>query len=343
MKKLFLCLLVLSLCLGLFGCGKRKDDSIPEGYQRVAEIEENGFALYVPLGWISYEMGPFVCAYAGALDRSSVTAGYTASALSPKAYFEAGEAEFAQRYEAYTLLSVNEKAHNGKEAYTVEFVFTHEGVNYGATQRIIDGGDGVLCVISCQAVYDIKEGKEASDYTTHQTEFASIQDYFELGTPTALPEPTFEGEAPRGMKRACDGKVFPAVLCVPADWRVRISDGLVLAQAQDGTNVSFSQGNPNVDRVDDYLAQMTDSLKALYGSDNVSVSFRATEKDAEKVGGATAYRQELVIQNGTQAYHITQYVVVKRKVYLLTFTTKAAQYDSYKDTFSQITQAVIFE
>ena len=343
MKKLLICLLVFATSLGLFACSNGNDDGIPEGYQRVSTLEENGFALYVPLGWISYEMGQLVSAYANSLDRSSVTVGFAASALSPKAYFEASQTDFTSRYENYTLVLASEKSHGDKEAYTADYTFSHENVTYGTTQRIIDAGDGILCVITCQAVYDVKEGETSSAYATHQATFASIQDYFELGTPKAFVEPTFEGNAPEGMKRACDGKVFPAILCVPNEWKVQISDGLVLAKAEDGTNVSFAQGKPSVQAVDEYFVQMLDSLKALYGAENVTTIFQATQEDREEVGGSVAYRHEFTVRDGEQTYHITQYVVVKKQIYLLTFTANETLQSSYSETFAKIAQAVIFE
>lgn len=343
MKKILICLLMLSICLGLLSCGNTEDDGVPDGYQRVSTIEENGFALYVPLGWISYEMGSLVCAYAGARDRSSVSVGFVQSALSPKAYFEASEAEFTARYKNYSLVLTSEKSHGGKQAYTADYTFVYENVTYGTTQRMIDAGDGVLCVITCQAVYDKQEGAESSAYAAHQTTFASMQDYLELGAPKAFAEPTFEGSAPEGMKRACDGKIIGAVLCVPTDWKVQISDGLVLAKAEDGTNVSLAQARPSVQDVDTYLTQMLDQMKLLYGADNVTTIFKATASDREAVGGATAYRHEYTVRDGDTTYHITQYVVVKNEIYLLTFTADEALQSSYSETLTKIMQAVIFE
>ena len=344
MKKVLICMLVLSICFGLFSCSSTQDDGIPDGYQRVSTIEENGFALYVPIGWISYEMGSLVCAYASARDRSSVSVGFVQSALSPKAYFEASAAEFTARYESYNLVLTSEKSHGEKEAYTVDYTFVYEKVTYGTTQRIIDAGDGVLCVITCQAVYDKQEGAENSPYAAHQTTFAGIQDYLELGAPQAFVEPTFEGSAPEGMKRACDSKVIGAVLCVPTEWKVQISDGLVLAKAEDGTNVSLAQARPSVQDIDAYLTLLFDQVKALYGANNVTSIFKATQNDKETVGGATAYRHEYTVCDGDQTYHITQYVVVRSSnIYLLTFTADETLQSSYSETLTKIAQAVMFE
>ena len=348
MKKILFTLLLLSLALGLCACSSTADDGIPEGYQRISTIDTHGFALYVPDTWTAYEMGDMVCAYASTFDRSSdrssVLAAFTVSALSPKAYFEASAAEYTSMYQDYAFVSGSEKAHNGRDAYTADYIFSYQGTTYGVTQRIIDAGDGVLCVLTCQAVYDIKEGNETSAYANEQTTFASIQDYFEVGTPKIYQEPTFEGTAPEGMKRACDGKVFSAVLCVPTSWQVKIADGLVFAQAQDGTNVTFSEANPTVTDIGTYLAQMIEPLKVTYGEQNVTSLFTATAETAETLNGATAYRQELLVKTVQGNYQVTQYVIVaQRKIYLLTFTASEALAQTYAPVFTQIAQAVQFE
>lgn len=347
MKKVLLVLLTLLLLCTLVACGKEEDSDIPDGYMAASDPASDGFVLYLPDTWTIYEDGGMRCGYAASLDRSSVTATSVVSALSPKDYFTASRDGYARTFTDISVEEENEEAADGRAAYSVRFTCRYDGKGYCFYQKIIDGGDGLLFVVTCQASTDVEERLGTSRYAQHETEFADIVAYFAVtGVPAVRPEPSFEGSAPAGMKIASDKMILGCVLCVPESWRITVSSGAVQAVCDDGSNVGLSAMTPTAATVSECFENLLKGYRSIYGEENVRVL--AEPGEAEKVGGYPAYRFRLEITRADGVFVTEQLMLLHNSLlggnaYLLTFTAKADLFDSHTDEFASITEAFSYK
>lgn len=333
-------LLLVMLMMALVGCGK-KDDGTPEGFEAASSLAGDGFVLYVPEGWSYYRSGGLVSAYVSSLDRSGVTATFVVSALGAEAYFAAAASSFSELFDSYTFSRGETVTVAGKPAYTAYYQLTYDGASYGCEQTVIEAGDGVLCVLTAQASLTVREGSETSPYADRMTDFADIRSYFVLGAPPAFEEPTFEGDAPQGMKIASNKTVLGCLLCVPEDWHVAVSGGQVSASAADGTNVQLTEVYPTTGSVVDYFAQLREEYERMY-EDFVLLS-APTEENPESVelGGGKAYLFSFTLTHEGVTYRVDQYVCVRgggfrSSIYLLTFTARESLWSTHESEFARI-------
>lgn len=347
MKKALLALLILALLCPLVACDKGEESDIPEGYVSASDPTADGFILYLPDTWTIYESGGLRCGYATSLDRSSVTATSVVSALSPKDYFAASADGYDRTFSDLTVEEESEEASDGRAAYSVRFVCRYDGKGYCFLQKIIDGGDGLLFVVTCQASTDVEERLGTSRYAQHETEFADILSYFSVtGTPAVRPEPSFEGTAPAGMKIASDKTILGCVLCVPENWRITVSSGAVQAACDDGANVGLSAMTPTATTATECFENLVKGYRSIYGEENVRILTEPGE--AETVGGYPAYRFRLEITRAdgvfvTEQLMLLHNALIGGNAYLLTFTAASGVFESHAADFTGITEAFSYK
>jgi len=347
MKKALLVLLLLALLCPLVACDKGEDSDIPEGYMLASDPDADGFILYLPDTWTAYESGRLRCGYATSLDRSSVTATSVVSALTPKAYYAASAEGYARTFTDIAVEEESEDAIDGRTAYSVRFTCRYDSKGYCFRQTIIDGGDGLLFVVTCQACTDVEERLGTSRYAQHETEFADILANFSVvGAPAVRPEPSFEGTAPAGMKIASDKTILGCVLCVPESWRITVSSGTVQAACDDGANVGLAAMTPTATTASECFENLVKGYRSIYGEENVRVITEPGE--AETVGGYPAYRFRLEITRADGVF-VTEQLMLLHNVplggnaYLLTFTAASGVFESHTDDFAKITEAFSYK
>lgn len=344
MKKALSALLCLCMLLCLSACGDDSQSDLPEGYQLASDPATDGFALYLPDTWTVYRAGNICCGYATSLDRSSVSASPVVSALSPKAYFAASESSYATTFTDFSIEEESEADLCEREAYSVRFTAAFDGVNYCFRQAIVDGGDGLLFVLTCQASTDVDSRLGTSRYAQHETEFADIIAYFSVsGTPAQRPEPIFEGEAPEGMKIASSKKILGCSLAVPESWVITVSDGAVQAAAADGANVGLAKMTPTSTVVKECFDDLVAAYRKLY----TEVTVLTEPAEAESVGGYPAYRFRLQIRRGEEVYLTEQLMLAKNTfvgggAYLLTYTATADTFESHAEEWAAIVEAFAY-
>ena len=355
MKRFLVLFLLFSLLLPcLAGCSQTADSDAPEGYQLISDATLDGFSLYVPQGWTSYYTGNLCCAYVSSIDASSISCGAVVSALSPKEYFEASRADYEATFTDFSVLEQSDSKINGKEAYTVAFTGAlsqkeqnsgeYKDVAYGYRQAIVDGGEGILFVLTCQANAVKADENTASRFEQHSQSFIDIIGYFKVnGAPQARPEPSFDAEAPEGMKCASDKRILGCLVFVPSSWSIEISDGLVAAKAQDGTNVQAMKLFNNI-LLKEYFQGLVDSYKQAY--EKVVVEQMPSIDAPEHINGYMALRLKLTVTHQGQVYYVEQVMIrdaagLNQGAYLFTFTAKTENAQQHMAEWEAIVNEVV--
>ena len=338
-KYLILCLVIM---LFLASCGTNQTSDVPEGYVLASIPQQDGFSLYVPDGWTTYYTGDILQVYVSSVDRSSLSVATVDSALTPKEYFEASRSGFEQKYTDFTIVEQDEAQLSGKDAFHVFFTATYQEIPYGFRQAIIDGGDGLLFVLTCSAENVTTEQLPTSRLAQHQKDFVDIVAYFTVtGKPQERPEPTFACEnTPQGMKCAGDETVLGCHFFVPESYTISISDGAVMAVAEDGSNVQLMPLQES--DYHNYLKSLLDQYKKIY--QNITVI--CAGDTVEYVGEMPILRLALTLEEDGVLYHVEQHVilahkgVLTRSYYLLTFVAKAENKDAHTAEWQKIEEAL---
>ena len=339
--KIFLLLLLVASMLT--SCGQSQNDGAPEGFILASTPEVDGFTLYVPQGWTPYYTGDICCAYASTLDSSSVSCAAVSSALTPKAYFEASLPDYQNRFGNFTVSEESESKIADRTAYHVAFTGDYKEVSYGYRQAIVDGGDGILFVLTCQAETTKAEGQTLSRYEQHAQSFVDLISHFKVnGAPQKRPEPTYETEAPEGMKCASDKRILGCLVFVPQSWTVTVSDGLVSAVAEDGSNIQamqlFTQG-----KLKDYFENLVKDYEKTY--DSVTVVSMPNVEQPETIGGNAGFRLQLTVTHEGQTFTVEQVMLrdakgLRQGAYLFTFVAKSENAAKHQADWQRILETV---
>ena len=344
MKQLFklslVCLLALSM---LVGCGQAQSEGTPEGYILASDPALDGFSLYVPQGWTSYTSADICCAYVSSIDPSSVSCTAVTSALSPKAYFEASLPDYQDKFANFSIIEESESDLSGASAYQVAFTGEYLEVSYGYRQAIVDGGDGLLYVLTCQATTTKAEGQTLSRFEQHSQSFIDLIGYFKVeGTPDTRPEPSFDTPAPEGMKCASDKGILGCLVFVPESWEVKVSDGLVTAVAQDGSNVQAMQLFTN-GKLSEYFENLVKQYEKMY--DSVTVVSMPDMQAPEQFGQNPGFRLSLLVEQDGVSFTVEQVMLrdaagLRQGAYLFTFVAKTENAEAHKAAWQSILDTV---
>ena len=335
--------LLLLLCSMLVSCGQGTDTDAPDGYVLASDPTKDGFTLYIPQGWTSYYTGALCCAYVSTLDASSVSCTAVASALSPKEYFNTSLSEYQSLYANFSIVEESESKISDRAAYQVAFTGDYKEVSYGYRQAIVDGGEGLLYVLTCQATTTKSEGQTQSRYEQHNQSFIDIVGYFKVnGTPEKRPEPTYDTPAPEGMKCASDKGILGCLVFVPQNWNIQISDGLVCAVAEDGTNVQVMQLFNN-SKLSEYFDNLIKDYENTY--DKVTVVSKPDIQAPENFGANTGYRLTLTVSHKGETFTVEQVMLrdaqgLRQGAYLFTFVAKTQNADVHLTEWQRILDTV---
>ena len=336
---LVLCLLLLATML--VACAG-KDDEVPENMQ-YATVAGSNYRLFLPIDW-------------NLLVDTGVSGGYASmqnkAVIYVKTYDNPESLEARdfwstvlmpsllgsfEKLEPVSTLTPVESTLNEHAAITAPFEGTREMVTYQGQHVICPKGDKVYVLTFC-ARKDLYEGY-LSVFDTVKSNFKFSDTPFEPEDPIHTVDPN--ADAPEGMMLASSDDVAYRFY-VPKSWVLdkNLPTSSAYVSESDHSNVNVTVYMPeedHIESVDDYWATCLEELKK--GMEIVG-EIKGTEVTVDGRPGKT---YEYTANVSGKTYRFAQTVTSYRgMIYTITYTATEANYDTHRDTYSDILAAFDF-
>lgn len=334
-----LCLLLLATML--VACGG-KDDEVPENMQ-YATVAGSNYRLFLPIDW-------------NLLTDTGVSGGYASAQNKAVIYvkvYENPESLEArdfwstvlmpsllgsfEKLEPVSTLTPVESTLNEHAAITAPFEGTREMVTYQGQLVICPKGDQIYVLTFC-ARKDLYEGY-LSVFDTVKSNFKFSDTPFEPEDPINTVDPN--ADAPEGMMLASNDDVAYRFY-VPKSWVLdkNLPTSSAYVSESDRSNVNVTVYMPeedHIESVDDFWATCLEELKK--GMEIVG-EIKGTEVTVDGRPGKT---YEYTANVSGKTYRFAQTITSYRgMIYTITYTATEANYDTHRDTYSDILAAFDF-
>ncbi len=342
-KKILSLLLVFTLCFALVACDKEGDET-PEGMKSACEGNSLGFTMYVPEGWVTSSYGTIASAYVSNLDTSSVS--LVRVDLGAVAFEDYVKTSLEKSQNAPTYLEEGKAVNLGNAKRALSYVYTY---NYGEyafqfMQVLAEAQDGGVYLFTYGASNSEKYEGETY-YQSHLTEVTSIMGAIVFGTKTdvALEEVVY-GTDDDGYKLVSDEKTAGFSLYIPETFRATLSLGIVLAEAQDGANVTVAEATATGVAVREYYENRLAEVEVLF--DEVREITELTE--CQLGNSVQACYAEYSYKDGENVYRVYQVIAVSggsmfsQKGYVFTYTAPEGVYGAHMDEVQKMMEKIRF-
>lgn len=338
MKRLFLCLFAILLCLSIFS-GCKKGEEVPNGYL-IATRAGEPFRLYIPSTWNStVEYG--------------VSGGYynlsTTSILRAERYSKDSDIEPAAFYEASlrpALTAVGQdlvQAEEPRDTLLGELSATR----FHETATVSEKKIHFITYLGAasESFYVLTFSVDDSILDRLRDNIDGIVKNFKLADPyggnekNTVREPNEKVEAPAGMKLVSSDDVFYRFF-VPETWQFDKTVSICEAHNSAGdASLSVVPYLPETTMtVSEFLQKQNGQLITIYGAGYEKLSETETT-----LGGRTAYSVEYKIATDGKTYRVKAiFAAYRGMIYTLTYTACEDAYELFLADAGQAISAFIF-
>ncbi len=347
LKKIFLCLCLLSLCLSLCACGG--SSGVPSGFKEASALGD-GFLLYVPEDYIvSRNIIPdgdktttLVRATVSISEKTNIAVVSVASTDTPEAYYAETFSEIPLAYKPIEK-EKETVTFDGGTALRVIYEYAIDKEIFRVKQYFASRDDRMLTFTYTGTLAENAAGVES--YLYHEKTIDTIFSHFKSAS---FEEPTTQGypdeNAPEGFVRA-SAEVAPYVLYVPKTWQVGLTSDSDYAKAisPDGGVLSVTSTLPTEMTPDDYLdGTHKTNLLHLFG-DSLKNYDKSEEVKFGKDNIIPALRKDYSGILSGETYQITELHVIKSNVvYTLTYLYLGEDVDKERQTDLDIVLAAFY-
>ena len=344
MKRLLILLLLLSMILPLFSCGK--DEELPEGMQLAADKETLGFALYVPEEWTVSSYGNVAASYVSQLDTSSVSL--------VRVYPAAGESlddymhrSLAMAKEPVGMVEDGKDITFGNAKSARSYVYTTKigEFAYRIWQVLAVAEDGATYLFTYTAS-DAEKSAGVTFYAENHERVKEILSLVKLGTATEykFEEQIYATDA-EGYELVSDEKLAGFSFYIPAAWSATMQSGMVIARAEDGATITVSEATSTGVAVNQYYEDRKSVLASIYSDFTEIAPLREIPFANAREACVASYCYK---DKAGTTYKVYQVIAVAgpllaQKGYVLTFTAPADVYDSHADELDKMMEKFSFK